>query len=335
MTRTGDFKRITSKTAIQYLKPHHMKKILLLIVLLLPLYLAAQNYRWADSAAVWHHTYNWIGLPGYQKTVYTGDTLINNKWCQRFFSTAQQAWPQPTGNPIVGPVQGINVCYLYKSNDSVFTLRNNQFHLAFKTNASVGEIWDLGPFMNFFGTYQHAYVKVTGVAQQSYAGIPLRNISVMACKANGDSIEWMSTDTALISYYNIINEKFGPLGGFTTINQVSTNNIIDETMPQYLLCYSSADFPFLQFGNSDCFNGIFTSLAPLETHQLKIFPNPAREQVTVFHAQGSDMRIADAMGKIHLQKKLQSDTEQIDISALPAGLYFIGINEHQTKLIKQ
>jgi hypothetical protein len=188
--------------------------------------------------------------------------------------------------------------------------------------------------MNFFGTYQHAYVKVTSVAQQNYAGIPLRDISVMACKANGDSIEWMSTDTALISYYNIINEKFGPLGGFTTINQVSTNNFIDETMPQYLLCYSSADFPFLQFGNSDCFNGIFTSLTHVETHQLKIFPNPAREQLTVFDAQGSVMRIADAMGKIHLQKKLQSATEQIDMSALPAGLYFISINEQQTKLIK-
>jgi hypothetical protein len=46
------------------------------------------------------------------------------------------------------------------------------------------------------------------------------------------------------------------------------------------------------------------------------------------------MRIADAMGKIHLQKKLQSATEQIDMSALPAGLYFISINEQQTKLIK-
>jgi hypothetical protein len=56
---------------------------------------------------------------------------------------------------------------------------------------------------------------------------------------------------------------------------------------------------------------------------------------SVFDAQGSVMRIADAMGKIHLQKKLQSATEQIDMSALPAGLYFISINEQQTKLIKQ
>lgn len=95
---------------------------------------------------------------------------------------------------------------MYKSNDSVFIYKNNSFQLAFKTNATVGEIWDLG--MSSYSN-QHEYAKVDSVYFISYNGLPLRNIVVHACKANGDNIVWEQnpTDTNIISLLTVINES--------------------------------------------------------------------------------------------------------------------------------
>jgi hypothetical protein len=310
-----------------------MKKLILLLITFYFVEAKAQNnFQWADSGAVWHHTYNWIGLPGYQKTTYIGDTILNNQTCQILFSEGQQAWPQPSGPPIVGTIQGVNTCYLFKSNDSVFTYRNNNFHLAFKTNATVGEIWDLGEF-NFIIT-GHAFVKVDSVYYQNYNGVNLRNIHVLPCDSNGSLIQLGAVDTNFVSYLSTINEKFGPMGSFTTINNISLNNVIDETMPQFLLCYQSATFPFIQFNSSDCFNNIFVGIDDPIKNAIQIYPNPAHAQIAINNKTGETLIISDITGKIVLQKQLQTAKENIDIAQLANGMYLVHVGNTSTKLIK-
>jgi hypothetical protein len=310
-----------------------MKKILLLFFTLYFLDAKAQNnFQWADSGAVWHHTYNWIGLPGYQKTTYIGDTILNNQTCQVLFSSGQQAWPQPSGPPVVGAVQDVNTCYLYKSNDSIFTYRNNNFYLAFKTNATVGEIWDLGEF-NFFIT-GHAFVKVDSIYYQNYNGVNLRNIHVFPCDSNGSFIQLGAVDTNFVSYLSTINEKFGPLGSFTTINNISLNNVIDEVMPQFLLCYQSASFPFIQFSSSDCYNNLFVGVDEQIKYNFQVFPNPAQHQITINSKAGERIIISDVMGKIVMEKQLKQDTEIIEIDQFSDGVYILKIGVNSQKLIK-
>ena len=312
-----------------------MKKILLLLITFYFVEAKAQNnFQWADSGAVWHHTYNWIGLPGYQKTIYVGDTIINNQPCQIIKSNSQQAWPQPNGTSIPGSVWPLNVFYLYKSNDSVFAYRNNTFNLVFKTNATLGEIWDLGDFG--FITNSHAYVKVDSVYYQNYNGVTLRNIHVFPCKQNGDSVEFGFglPDTNYISKLNTINEKFGPLGSFQTINNAIPNNFLDESLDQAILCYESATFPFIQFYTSDCFNNLFVGVEEQIKNYFQLYPNPAHNQITINNKTGELMIISDIMGKIVLQKQLNSVTETIDIATLANGMYIIHVGNSATKLIK-
>jgi hypothetical protein len=312
-----------------------MKKIILFLFVLNFIDIKAQNnFQWADSGAVWHHTYNWIGLQGYQKTTYVGDTVINNQSCQIIKSYSQQAWPQSNGTFIPGSVWPLNVFYLYKSNDSVFAFRNNTFNLVFKTNATLGEIWDLGDFGLI--TNSHAYVKVDSVYYQNYNGVTLRNIHVFPCKQNGDSIEFGLgvTDTNYISKLNTINEKFGPLGSFQTINNVIQNNLMDESLDQTILCYESATFPFIQFYSSDCYNSIFVGINEQTQNDAHVFPNPAQNQITIKSKIGASIIISDLMGKIVLQKQLVAVTENIDISNLANGMYIVHLGNSTTKLIK-
>jgi hypothetical protein len=308
-----------------FLKFSTMKKILLLLITFYFVEAKAQNnFQWADSGAVWHHTYNWIGLPGYQKTTYIGDTILNNQTCQILFSEGQQAWPQPSGPPIVGTIQGVNTCYLFKSNDSVFTYRNNNFHLAFKTNATVGEIWDLGDFG--YITNSHAYVKVDSVYYQNYNGVSLRNIHVFPCKQNGDSIELGLglIDTNYISKLNTINEKFGPLGSFQTINNATPNNIIDESLDQSILCYQSASFPFIQFNPSDCFNNLFVGIDDQVEDAIQIYPNPAQNELFINNAPANThIQFYNLQGQVVLNKALQKAS--VNIEELQNGLYLYRI----------
>ena len=312
-----------------------MKKILLLLITFYFVEAKAQNnFQWADSGAVWHHTYNWIGLPGYQKTTYVGDTIINNQPCQIIKSNSQQAWPQPNGTSIPGAVWPLNVFYLYKSNDSVFAYRNNTFNLVFKTNATLGEIWDLGDFG--YITNSHAYVKVDSIYYQNYNGVTLRNIHVFPCKQNGDSVEFGFglPDTNYISKLNTINEKFGPLGSFQTINNAIPNNFLDESLDQAILCYESATFPFIQFYTSDCFNNLFVGVEEQIENNFQVFPNPTHHQVTIKSKAGEKIIISDVMGKILLEKQLKQDTETIEIEELTNGIYILKVGANSQKIIK-
>jgi hypothetical protein len=312
-----------------------MKKIIIFLFAFYFIDVKAQNnFQWADSGAVWHHTYNWISMPGYQKTTYVGDTIINNQPCQIIKSNSQQAWPQQNGTLITGSVWPLNVFYLYKSNDSVFAFRNNIFNLVFKTNATPGEIWDLGDFG--FITNSHAYVKVDSVYYQNYNGVTLRNIHVFPCKQNGDSVEFGFglPDTNYISKLNTINEKFGPLGSFQTINNATPNNIIDESLDQGILCYQSASFPFIQFNSSDCFNNLFVGVDEQIKDNFQLFPNPAHHQITIKSKTGETIIILDVMGKIVLEKQLKQDEETIEIDHLYEGFYILKIGINSEKIIK-
>ncbi len=299
------------------------------LLLLSSLSVSAQtSFRWADSAAVWHFTDSRNGMWGYEQNSYVGDTTINNQACQKISS---QNW----GRILTGPFTWVSVVnytptpnyYVYKSNDSVFIYKNNSFQLAFKTNATVGEIWDLG--MSSYSN-QHEYAKVDSVYFSSYNGLPLRNIGVHACKANGDSIVWEQnpTDTNIISLLTVINEKFGPIGGFTTLCAGVPNDIIYCGLPEKLLCYTSSTFSPYQFNSgTDCFNNISTAVPALsENENFKLYPNPSCFGLTIsgIHESGI-FSLYDATGKEIVRDQLNMPAIQMATERLEKGIYFYTI----------
>jgi hypothetical protein len=72
---------------------------------------------------------------------------------------------------------------------------------------------------------------------------------------------------------------------------------------------------------------------------LKIFPNPAKDQLTIElsdHSNSvSNIRIFNSVGMIVFQKNESSERETIDISQLSPGVYFLAIDALWQKFIKR
>jgi hypothetical protein len=316
-----------------------MKKTILFLFACCLIEAKAQNsFQWADSGAVWHLAYTAFVGPGYQKLVYEKDTLINGQACQKIHREAQIRINVGGGVYTITPVYPEPSYFLYKSNDTIFSYHQNSFHMAFKTNAAVGEIWDLGNYSGFANSV-HAYVKVDSVFFQTYNGVSLRNIKIHHCDANGDSLDMNST-TDTIAYSGllgfmsagIINEKFGPMQGFNGINHTSINIIADEYTPSALTCYQSTSFPFIQFNTNDCFNNTFVGVDNLKNENFILYPNPANHSIH-FNQNTLNYKIIifDIYGHTVLNELILS--HGISVEELPDGIYFYQLMDPNEKLV--
>ena len=67
-----------------------------------------------------------------------------------------------------------------------------------------------------------------------------------------------------------------------------------------------------------------------------IYPNPASELFTITHnsKKGDDisLMIYDILGNLMEQDKLTNQISQIDISAIPSGMYFVSLIENNSLL---
>ena len=65
--------------------------------------------------------------------------------------------------------------------------------------------------------------------------------------------------------------------------------------------------------------------------QVAVFPNPTKDHVTISGAENCTATIVNEFGQIMLQSKISSNTETIDITSLPAGIYFVQIESSLTE----
>lgn len=71
--------------------------------------------------------------------------------------------------------------------------------------------------------------------------------------------------------------------------------------------------------------------------QIKIYPNPASKRVFIDGAKGKDIsvEIFSADGKTVLESQKVEKDKGIDISGIPAGVYFINLNSENLKYYSQ
>ena len=80
-----------------------------------------------------------------------------------------------------------------------------------------------------------------------------------------------------------------------------------------------------------------TGQAPERNDRMKVFPNPASEFVTIEMGEeisNQSFQVIDASGKVWLNGRLGSRQEQVDVSALPGGVYFIKPTLSDQQLLK-
>jgi hypothetical protein len=123
-------------------------------------------------------------------------------------------------------------------------------------------------------------------------------------------------------------------------------NVIDE------VCYSDSDpWPteadgegaFLQLIDLNLDNSlpeswmaeydITTSVSePSVSEGFRMFPNPAINMITIVGGQG-DYRIFNVLGQVVMTGHLSSEIQQINVSGLPSGMYFVSVGEVTKKLV--
>lgn len=61
--------------------------------------------------------------------------------------------------------------------------------------------------------------------------------------------------------------------------------------------------------------------------EVKIYPNPAKDEITVEGVNMSEVRVYDLVGRLCIQHTAVKNKETIDVSALRNGVYFIEITD--------
>lgn len=100
--------------------------------------------------------------------------------------------------------------------------------------------------------------------------------------------------------------------------------------------------PFLQLIDLNLDNSLpeswtvsddITNVAEQETFEgFRVFPNPTTEMVNIVGGSG-DYRITNMMGQTLMTGTIQANLQEINISELPAGMYFITIGELTKKVV--
>lgn len=118
-------------------------------------------------------------------------------------------------------------------------------------------------------------------------------------------------------------------GGFAIAGHilvVTSSNPLTYYQDAWVLKLDSLGCPY---PGCDTVTGVI-EIAPFLSYGeiVKVFPNPAREQITVtgYYSLPATMKIYDIAGKIVFQKQISSHYEYISIEKLPVGMYVYEIS---------
>ncbi len=101
-------------------------------------------------------------------------------------------------------------------------------------------------------------------------------------------------------------------------------------------CYWVGGEPIIQFGNVDC-DEIYEEhhqTTPPSDNKISVYPNPAYDFILINVKQPTHYTISDIFGKTILKGIISSDNQQVDVSNLENGMYFIKVGEKSVRFIK-
>lgn len=206
------------------------------------------------------------------------------------------------------------------------------------------------------GTPGYSYIWSSGGTQSIEDSLPAGNICVIVSDFNGcDTTVCANVNQPaqlIIQITNVVHQTSSTPNGSVTY---TINGGVPPYIPQ-LIRYAQNDtvnssFTNLAAGNYAIYvidaNGISTTQAftinnnipsgMIENSQLlvKLYPNPANQQLWIEAEQISLVEIYHISGKLVLQQQLNNETKvELNISELPSGSYWVRIiNQQNQKLV--
>ena len=110
-----------------------------------------------------------------------------------------------------------------------------------------------------------------------------------------------------------------------------------------LRCYWIEDELVFKYGDEDC-DAIYSEVHGVEedgpstgSGTFTVYPNPTNGVLTIHHSEfrihHSEFQIANLMGQTVLSGNINAENQQIDVSSLPQGMYFITVGEATRKFV--
>jgi hypothetical protein len=149
------------------------------------------------------------------------------------------------------------------------------------------------------------------------------NIPVILYDANDEPVDWTLTDeNGNYVFENIAIESY---------KVVSETAAAEAEIPVALSVENAIVNADLMLKGSD--NN--TALQNPESVVINMYPNPVLDKLTINLKEMQDVSIFNAMGQLSLQKQLSSGSNELDMSEMSKGVYFVKIGNTKTKLIKK
>ena len=117
----------------------------------------------------------------------------------------------------------------------------------------------------------------------------------------------------------------------------------DRMRVEGMRCYWNEGELVFKYGDEDC-DAVISDLHGVEedgpstgSGTFTVYPNPTNGVLTVhhstFHIHHSEFQIANLMGQTVLSGNINAENQQIDVSSLPQGMYFITVGEATRKFV--
>ncbi len=301
-----------------------MRRILLLLGLVVPLFLPAQNVEFAPVGAQWYHRNDGGLSPGSQFHSYevVKDTSIQGVLCRKIEGKSFK---------IDSTIEHLQPQFVYDRNDSVFYYNHHfeRFDLLYDFSAQAGDTLTF-PVPVEIGTDTNIFkVVVDSITLDELDGSLLRHFNT----------------TVLDSSYNFhfddgYYERVGQINSFFLSPDIIC--CIAGTPLGPLRCYQDSEY-HINLTDAPCDLWLTTDLEIVtESMNISLYPNPASSQLTLecpFILLGEVFNLSNGQGQVLLTKKIQNKMTEIDIGKFPNGIYFfqmfIGDKQITRAVLKQ
>ena len=212
--------------------------------------------------------------------------------------------------------------YVYEENGKVYWWNKDlqEFTTLYDLTANTGDEWEIK-----VGT-ESLTMHVDAVETTEYEGVPYRVIHV-------SDLEDLFSGEIVVGFGHMTS--FFP----EKLMNRNANFTVDG-----LRCYWIGDELIYHNGEEDC-DAIYTELHGVEENDgdsFVVYPNPTNGVLTVsmrlpqcdsLTTGQTKYRIINLMGQTILQGSISAENQQIDISSLPAGMYFISVDGETVKFV--
>lgn len=249
---------------------------------------------------------NLNGSITYQHLEYAADTTVNNKDVVIIIRT-NTLYDKDVHTEVTKE-------YLYEENNVVYWWNKelNSFTILYDLGAQVGDEWNI-----HVGT-ETITMHVNSVEQYVYEGTTYRLLHV-------------SDAEGLFS-----GEIMSGVGHLTSFFPERLMTQSKAYRVEGIRCYWREGELVFKYGDNDCdevYEQYHHGLDEMDDAAFAVYPNPTDGIITISGLQSGAYRITNIVGQAVLTGSIDDDNQQIDVSALPKGMYFITVGDTTRKFV--